>query len=73
MSPFVKSKHEKKILSKFKSYQKTRLDYFSPKQPLSKQIANAVQDKCIGLSPQVKLLIEVIVDTIESVIYDTNE
>ena len=63
----------KHILSKFKSYQKNRLDSFPPKQPLSKQILNAAQDKRIVLSPQHKLLIEAIVDTIESNIYDTDE
>ncbi len=43
------------------------------KQSLSRRIEHATQDKRIGLSPQVKLLIQAIGDTVESDIYDTND
>ena len=42
------------------------------KQSLSRHIEHAVQDKRIGLSPQVKLLIQAIGETVESDIYDTD-
>ena len=43
------------------------------KQSLSRCIKNAAQDKYIKLSPQVKLLIKVIGDTVEFDLYETND
>ena len=64
---------KKQILPKFKSYQKNRLDASKTKQSLSKRIESAAQDKRIGLSPQVKLLIEAIGDTVESDLHETDD
>ena len=64
---------KKQILSKFKSYQKNRLDASKTRQSLSKRIESAAQDKRIRLSPQVKLLIEAIGDTVESDLHETDD
>ena len=63
---------KKQILSKFKSYQKNWLENAKTNSSLSQRIEHAAQDKRIGLSPQVKLLIQAIGETVESDIYDTD-
>ena len=64
---------KKQILSKFKLYQKNQLDASKTKQSLSKHIESAAQDKRIGFSPQVKLVIEAIGDTVESDFNETDD
>ena len=54
-------------------YHKNRSDASKTKQSLSKRIESAPQDKHIGLSPQVKLLIETIGDTVESDLNETDD
>ena len=49
------------------------MDAPKTKQSLSKCIESAAQDKHIGLSPQVKLLIEAIGDEVESDLNETDD
>ena len=53
------------IIQKFRAYQDERLNKITTPKNLSKRIQKAAQNKRINISPQVKLLIEAIGDTIE--------
>ena len=53
------------VISKFKKHQEQRLNNFKNKTSLSSRIKKSAQDKRIGISPKIQLLIEAIGDTIE--------
>ena len=55
------------IIQKFRAYQDERLNKISTPKNLSRRIQKAAQNKRINISPQVRLLIEAIGDTIEDI------
>ena len=60
---------KRQIIDRFRTYQRDRLEKFKLPKRLSRRIQTAAQNKRISISPQVRLLIEAIGDTIE----DDNE
>ena len=54
------------ILTKFKQHQKTRLINLNKRMSLSNRIQNNAKEKRIGLSPQMKLLMDAIGEEIEA-------
>ena len=56
---------KRSIIQNVRQYQNDRLEKMKTPRTLSKRIQKVVQNKRIGISPQVKLLIEAIGDTIE--------
>lgn len=66
-SSYLKNNQQMKrtIITKFKEYQKQRLTNFNKKGSLSTRIKKSAQDKRIGITPKIQLLIEAIGDTIE--------
>ena len=64
------SSNKQFILSKFKQHQQNRLNNFNKRQSLSNRIQNREGNKRIGLSPQMKLLMDAIGEEIESEFID---
>ena len=58
---------KRSIINNFKQYQETRLNKLknTKRDSLSTRIKRSAQDKRIGITPTVQLLIEAIGDTIE--------
>ena len=64
------SSMKQSILTKFKQHQKNRLENFNTRPNLSNRIKNKAYEKRIGLSPQMKLLMDAIGEEIESELED---
>lgn len=62
---------KRNIITTFKMYQKQRLDNIKTRDSLSTRIKRSAQNKRIGITPTVQLLIEAIGDTIEDSTTDT--
>ena len=60
------SSNKQFILSKFKQHQQNRLNNINRRQSLSNRIKKRAENKHIGLSPQMKLLMDTIGEEIES-------
>ena len=60
---------KRKVINTFKTYQQQRLN--TKKGSLARRITKSAQDKRIGITPTVKLLIEAIADNIEEEIINT--
>ena len=56
---------KRQIIDKFRNYQNERLEKMKTPRRLSRRIQTAAQNKRISISPQVRLLMEAIGDTIE--------
>lgn len=65
------SNNKKFILTQFKDHQKNRLQNITTRQSLSNRIQRKAQNKRIGLSPQMKLLVDAIGEEIETDLNDT--
>lgn len=63
---------KRKILQNFKSYQAQRLNNMMKKESLATRITRSAQEKRIGITPTVKLLIEAIADNIEDTEHTTS-
>ena len=48
---------KRNVISKFKKHQEQRLNNFKNKMSLSSRIKKSAQDKRIGISPKIQLLI----------------
>ena len=60
------------IITKFKDYQKRRLHNMTSRRNLSTRIQKKIHNKRIGLSPQMKLLVDAISEEIESDLNDSS-
>ena len=66
------SNNKQFILSQFKQHQQNRLTNLNSRKSLSNRIQNKAQNKRIGLSPQMRLLVDAIGEEIESELNETS-